>query len=509
MEYSRISEQLKGTPEQQGVVGPLISFLVSIGWQLEQIVFGRREWQVPKTPSDATRRDKGQSFSGFPVDVAVFDDAANVGDPRHILFLIECKQPNESAGVSQLESYFSGEPYASLAVWTNSPDPSAEAVYVYRNPDGRFIRKSYRVANLPRPGEQITNQPQRICFADMIAPSQDALKRSMEDLLDRIVIVDSNVTRREDQLNQLCNLLLLKLESDRQAKSEPDNPVFFRPLESSNRTAKALRERYSRFVALYPEIFSTELDMVIRFTDETISECVQELQGLRLIDLGVEAVSLAFQVLRSEALKQGEGQFFTPQPVIQAGVRLMQIRFEDIILDPACGTGGFLIEVMQDIQRSHPHMQPHELSRWAQTHIHGIDKDGIGVKLAKAVMQIAGDGSAHCVRGDSIRTHKWSRDFPHLYSSFQNGRFTVIITNPPFGKNLKVSAADSRRAGLEIAKCDDGSYRELEIGLLFLERAYQLLKVGGRVGIVLPETYFFSPTYQFVLNGCNHGFDQL
>ena len=291
---------------------------------------------------------------------------------------------------------------------------------------------------------------------------------------------------------------LLKLESDKQAKAEPDSPVFFRPHESITKTAAAVRSRYENFVALYPEVFVTDQDRTLRFSDETIAACVERLANLQLIDLGVSTISLAFQVLRSEALKQGEGQYFTPQAVIEAGVRLMEVQFEDIVLDPACGTGGFLVETLLNFQRTRPSMSPLQLSQWAQTHIYGIDKDAIGVKLTKAVMQIAGDGSAHCVRGDTIRTHNWSRDFPHLQPNFGNGRFTAIITNPPFGQNLKISAADCRLAGLEIAKRGGDKYEDLEIGLLFLERSHQLLKIGGRIGIVLPETYFFSPSYSFL-----------
>ena len=139
-----------------------------------------------------------------------------------------------------------------------------------------------------------------------------------------------------------------------------------------------------------------------------------------------------------------------------------------------------------------------ELSRWAQTHIYGIDKDKIGVKLTKAVMQIAGDGSAQCARGDAIRTHQWATHFPHMKSRFENGRFSVVVTNPPFGNNLKVSAEDARLAGLDIAKAGGSTYQEMEIGLLFLHRAWELLKLGGRLGIVLPETYFFSSNYAFL-----------
>lgn len=496
-----IDVKLKNIPEQKKVVGPLVEYLCSVGWHIEQIIFGTQEWRVPKSPSELHNREKKQSYSGFPVDIAVFDDPKHVGDPRHLLFLIECKQPNEQAGLCQLEGYFVGEPHVKLGIWANNPDTSATAAFIYRNPDGTMLLKRSRISDLPRPGEAIKPDTQKITFKDLIQPTEQIFKKTIEDLLDKVVITDSNVTRREEQLDQLCNLLLLKLESDKQAKSNQSAPVFFKLMESSSRTAKAIRERYKLFVDLYPETFTTDQDKILRFSDDTLTHCVESLSGLRLIDLGVSTVSVAFQVLRSEALKQGEGQYFTPLAVIQAGVRLMKIKWEDIILDPACGTGGFLIETMLDIQRTSPQMTAEELSRWAQTHIFGIEKDAIGIKLTKAIMQIAGDGSAHCVRGDSVRTHNWSGDYSHLGDGkFKDGRFTVIVTNPPFGQNLKISAHDSRLAKLDIAKAGTDAYQDMEIGLIFLDRAYQLLKKGGRLGIVLPETYFFSSNYLFLFD---------
>ena len=497
----KIERALKNTPEQKTVVGPLVARLLANGWNLDQIVYGRREWKVPKNPSEATKREKHESFAGFPVDIAVFDDPVHTGDPRHLLFVVECKQPTEEAGVAQLESYFVGEPRARLGVWANDAEPGSRSIFVYRDRTGRIIRKSKVIADIPRPGEPIRPDSERRNFRDLATPTDLALKKTVSDLLDKVVVSDTNVTRREDQLDQLCNLLLLKLESDREARSSPDDPVFFRNLESPTKTASAIRERYREFVELYPGVFLTEQDKVLRLADQTIDACVEQLAGLRLIDLGVTAFALAFQVLRSEALKQGEGQYFTPQPVIEAGVRLMEIGYGDLILDPACGTGGFLVQAILELKHNRPGISDGDLSRWAQTHIFGIDKDAIGVKLTKAAMQIAGDGSAHCVRGDSIRTQMWQVDFPHLETrEFKDGRFTVIITNPPFGSNLKVSAQDCRLEGLRIAKRGKDTFTDLEIGLLFLERAYRLLRDGGRLGIVLPETYFFSTSYEFVLD---------
>ena len=87
--------------------------------------------------------------------------------------------------------------------------------------------------------------------------------------------------------------------------------------------------------------------------------------------------------------------------------------------------------------------------------------------------------------------------------------FTCIVTNPPFGKNLKMSKADAKASKIGIAKKTlkkrDGSfvfhktnYEERELGIIFLERCHELLVDGGRLGIILPETYMFSQSYAWL-----------
>ena len=150
-----ITSLLKGTVEQRTVVGPLVQQLVSLGWDISQMVFGKKEWRIPKTPSEATKREKGHSFSGFPVDIAVFDKIENCGDPSHILFIIECKRQEEKAGVAQLEAYFVGEPHAQLGIWTNNAEETAQGVFLYRGAEGRAILKRSCLKSLPRPGEAL------------------------------------------------------------------------------------------------------------------------------------------------------------------------------------------------------------------------------------------------------------------------------------------------------------------------------------------------------------------
>ena len=107
---------VKEGPEQQLVVKPLVEFLIHKGWNVNQILFGNNEWKIPKTPSEASKRELGHSFDYFPVDIAVFDDEKNCGDYRHLLFIIECKQPSKEEGIQQLETYLGLEPHVKPAL---------------------------------------------------------------------------------------------------------------------------------------------------------------------------------------------------------------------------------------------------------------------------------------------------------------------------------------------------------------------------------------------------------
>lgn len=492
-----IKKLLKDGPEQQLVVGPIVERLISNGWELDQIIFGKNEWKVPKTPSEASKREQGVSFDYFPVDIAVFDSVATCGDYRHLLFVIECKKPNLDVGLQQLETYLGLEPHVKLGIWANNADASATTLFVYKSAKGLSYPQKRTVKDLPLMGTSFTPDSVILKFSDLVIPTKDTLYRAFTELLDKVVAQDGNVTRREEQLDQLCNLILLKLDSDKQGKIDSDREVYFRTFATENGTAKYIKEKFDNFIEVYPDIFVSKSDQELRFDDATIHDVVERLSKYNLIDIGADTVSIAFQVLRSAALKQEEGQYFTPKQVIQAAVKMMDVTLDDIIIDPACGTGGFLIQSLIEMKERYPNEEK-EISRWAQLHIYGIDKDAIGIKLTKAIMQILNDGSAHCVRGDSVLTHTWKVKYPHLLSNqFKNGRFTKVFTNPPFGAPLKIKYSDAKKSGLSIADYIDTG-KDIELGLAMFNRCYDLLREGGRICIVLPKTYFLSPSYKYV-----------
>lgn len=358
-----IKKLLKDGPEQQLVVGPIVERLISNGWDLDQIIFGKNEWKVPKTPSEASKREQGVSFDYFPVDIAVFDSVATCGDYRHLLFVIECKKPNLDVGLQQLETYLGLEPHVKLGIWANNADVSATTMFVYKSAKGLSYPQKRTVKDLPLMGASFTPDSVILKFSDLVIPTKDTLYRAFTELLDKVVAQDGNVTRREEQLDQLCNLILLKLDSDKQGKIDSDREVYFRTFATENGTAKYIKEKFDNFIEVYPDIFVSKSDQELRFDDATIHDVVERLSKYNLIDIGADTVSIAFQVLRSAALKQEEGQYFTPKQVIQAAVKMMDVTLDDIIIDPACGTGGFLIQSLIEMKERYPNEEK-EISRW-------------------------------------------------------------------------------------------------------------------------------------------------
>jgi type I restriction enzyme M protein len=262
-------------------------------------------------------------------------------------------------------------------------------------------------------------------------------------------------------------------------------------------TADHIRDSFDELVQTREEVFRDEHSPRLLFDDHTIKEVVFAWSGWNLLEVGAEAVSNAFQVFRRANLKAGEGQYFTPARVISAAVKIMDIQPEDKIIDPACGTGGFLIEAFRDM--SSRIGNDAAVRTWANRNVFGVDKDSINVKLTRAMMLVLGDGSAHVHIGDSLREDRWDADYPLLKSAMRDGAFSAVLTNPPFGENLKMSARDCEVNKYSIsAAAGKGTYKDLELGLVFLERAYRLLQKGGRLGIILPETYFFSSSYDYL-----------
>lgn len=382
-----------------------------------------------------------------------------------------------------------------MGFWSNG----TKHVRVYKRADGNF---SHEYAHgIPRPQEQLERSSLKpLTYNDLRVPSGRELTSTFKRLLDVVVSRDSRATRSEMQLDQLCNMLLLKLESDTNAELQPTEDVQFQlPTNSTIDAASLMRIQFEQLVSMRPEVFAEFDSKDLMLDDHTITDIVYELSALNLTKVGADAIATAFQVFRRANLKAGDGQYFTPQRVISAAVDLMDLQPTDRIIDPACGTGGFLVEAFTAMQRRAESQNGAAAARtWAHRQVFGVDKDAINIKLARAIMISLGDGSVNIHAGDSLSEDRWTVDYPHLPRVLVDGSFTVVLTNPPFGINLKYDRRDARRNQFSLAKKGSEKYHDVELGLIFLERAHRLLMAGGRLGIVLPESYFFSSSYAWL-----------
>jgi len=495
---------------EEGVRQRILRELINLGWPENQIQW-KPEWQIPDTPHDLTKRERGQKYATCgSADLVLFADATRDWPALQVIF--EFKAPDIDKGRAQLLRYLSNEPLAKMGFWTNGQQTLA--VYKRHTADWIFIEG----APLPHPGDDLTQPPDEPpAWNDLKTPSEIELSGALRRLLATVVVGDAKVNRREDQLRALVNILFVKLESDAIARrsANVDKPVDFRiygdNLNKVPLTANHIRERFSDYFAKHRNriFLPTDRDELL-FSDETIFSVVAELTPYRILGDDVDLLAKAFQIFRTSALKSGEGQYLTPLRVVRPAIMALEITSTDKVIDPACGTGAFLVEALRQVaEREFPtEAESWDLVKWANDNLYGVDKDDLGVKLTRAIMVAMRDGSTHAMAGDAVRLNQWHAKYPRLAEElgrsdapFVNEQFTVVVTNPPFGENLKVKAADCRAAGYSISKAAAGGgdrHSDLEIGLVYLELAHRLLRTGGRAGIILPETYFFSFKYRWL-----------
>jgi len=513
-----------GTGEQErdgrGLTGPeeavrqqVIKKLKKLGWKESRLQW-KPEWRVPDTPHDLTKRERGQRFKACGrADLVAFADDS--GEPHALQIIFEFKEPTIDKGLQQLQRYLASEPVVRMGYWTNGTDSLA----VYKSHSNDWIEVAG--APLPHPGDDLTAPPtEPPTWEDLRPPTEAQLGSALKRLVATVVAGDSRAVRREDQLRELLHVLLVKVESDNwaSASGNVNEPVPFRLYGDRATMGKLTAEAIQR---QYKEYFNRQRNRVfhrddvdhIRLTDESIFAAVDTLWPWRILGHSADLLARAFQVFRTRAMKSGEGQFLTPQRIIRPCVTAMDITPQDKIIDPAGGTGGFVIEALRQVQERYfpKESEAWRLVKFANDNVYSVEMDPLGTKLTKAMMIAMQDGSTHTLTGDAVRRHLWKSKFAELQRELGDPtdeskiaeQFTVVLTNPPFGENLKVSAADARAAGYTITRAAAASKRgrvhvSLEIGLIYLELAHNLLQVGGRVGIVLPETYFFSHKYRWL-----------
>lgn len=488
-------EQVRATPEEVDAVQVFARRLVEDYGYPKSHIQTRPQFRVRKRPSDNEK--------SYPVDIAVFRSDSRIEE--NLYLIVECKKKNRKDGLAQLKIYMSLSP-AEIGVWFNGQ----EHIYLRRivHKDGRQTYEE--LPNIPRYGQRVEDIG-LFRRRDLKRPSN--LKAVFRDVRNHLAGNVTGITRDEALAQEIVNILFCKIHDE--VNTGMDELLTFR--SGHGEKPKEIRKRIvdyfeSQVRQEYSDVFS-EHD-TITLDAANLVYVVGELQNYCIIEAERDAVGDAFEVFIGPALRGGEGQFFTPRNVVRMIVDILDPEPGEMILDPASGSGGFLIMALEYVwkklegQAKDKGWSAVQLDRKkrdvATKCFRGIDKDSFLAKVTKAYMAIIGDGRGGVFCENTlVPPDEWqhtTRDAVKL------GAFDVVMTNPPFGTKIRVKGEhvlsqfdlgykwkkDKKTGSVEKTTVlrDDQAPQ-----ILFLERCLQFLKEGGRLGIVLPESVLGNPSY--------------
>ena len=289
---------------------------------------------------------------------------------------------------------------------------------------------------------------------------------------------------------------------------------------------KAIRRRiqplFGEVKQEYKAIFSGGEE--ISLSDRALAFMISELSKYEFSRIDVDAKGAAYQEIVGTNLRGDRGQYFTPRGAIRLVVEILDPKEDERLLDPACGTGGFLVAALahrmdrlRQVERINAETETSEefeslnkrLRRYAAKQVFGCDFDPFLIRASQMNMVMAGDGKGHLYHLNSL-------EFPggHLdgVKSARRvarlGSVDVVMTNPPFGSAIPITDENILRP-FELAhvweRWEDGGFRNtgrlqgsVAPEVLFIERCLDWLKPGGRMGIVLPDGILGNPAAEYI-----------
>lgn len=488
--------QVKGTPEEVEAVQPFSKKLVEDYGYPAANIMTHPQHRVKVRPSDVKKE--------YPVDIAVFSDSSHTDDNCYLI--VECKKKTRKDGRSQLEDYLRFSK-ACLGVWYNGKETLYLRKYE-KNGQVLFVE----IPNIPIYGQRVEDVG---LFKRGDLKKTHNLKSVFGSIRNYLAANNTGITLDNEFVVQIINIIFCKIYDERFTRT--NDIVSFRAgiEEPSKDISSRIRKLFDAVKNKYPDVFNKTDN--ISLADSSIAYIVGELQQYCLIESERDVIADAFEVFISPSLRGGQGQFFTPRNVVKLLVSLVNPTRNDKLIDPACGSGGFLIESLRYVW-AQVKREGEELG-WPEREIiadqqevaiknfRGIDKENFLSKTTKAYMAILGDGRGGIFCENSLEMpSRWGRN---TQNSIQLGAFDVVLTNPPYGSKLKIddrTILSHYDLGFQW-KAKDGIYskttKQLDFQtpqVLFIERCLDLLKPGGRLGIVAPESMFCNPSHKYIMN---------
>lgn len=337
---------------------------------------------------------------------------------------------------------------------------------------------------------------------DLPLTKEDNLLKKFEEIHDYIYANDG--LSPQQTLEEFVKILFIKICDENESERRPNLNQFTISSEEWNelklgKTNHSIAERISvifeQTKQVYQDIFDS--DDRIRISPIALGFTINKLQGISLLNSSQDAKGLAFQKFLSHHEKDGRGQFFTPEPVIDFCVAMMQPKPNETIIDPACGSGGFLMSALKYLQNNNTEL---DTSKIVSQNLFGSDINKSIARIAKMKLLLEANGKTNILCTNSLE----DLDSLNLTLSHSKG-FDLVLANPPFGAKITNSSILSKfDLGYKWTN-HEGKYHKTKsvypnqnAEILFIERCLQLLKEGGRMAIVLPNGNFENPSLEYL-----------
>lgn len=268
--------------------------------------------------------------------------------------------------------------------------------------------------------------------------------------------------------------------------------TYEKPVDVANRIK---RELYQEAQDKEPEVFKSDIDLPPR----VIFRIVEVLQDVWLTHMDLDVKGRAFENFLDKLFRGEYGQYFTRREIVEFMVSVLDPDDRDIVIDPACGSGGFLLyclKLVRDKIRNRYRGDNRSINKldwnFAHKQIFGIEINDRIARIAMMDMVIHDDGHSNIACHDGLDGYE---NFDKR-KDIRPNKYTVLLTNPPFGAVIK------DRRTLDRFELGSGRTRQ-RTEILFLERCLSLLAPGGRMGIVLPDGILTNMSLQYVRDFIN------
>ena len=489
-------------------------------------------------------------------DIVIWKSAKDKAESKSAFIVVECKA--ESVTIRK-DDYYQGYNYASWAGADFFVTTNLKETRIFKVVKGEIPKKLEEIVDIPS-AENATNEKK-------VKELLNQTKAFTRDEFSRLLYKCHNIIRNNDKLSpeaafdEISKILFIKIryERDNTGTQIFSKEEFVKLKDAYNSMkSKEAPEFYHFLFEKTKEDFAKdnlfEQNETIKIRETSFEKIVEELQVYNLSTTSDDVKGIAFEKFLGRTFRGELGQFFTPRTIVEFMVSILDPQEGEYVCDPCCGSGGFLIrsfEYVREQIESELEQRKEEIKAQLipnnYNELKTKEQEAIDAKISDAFSKMNFEAdinnakgrlrslSFDCIYGTDAnprmaRTAKMNMIMHgdghggvHHHDGLLNvngiwdGRFDVILTNPPFGarvdKDSIITEADKftddvkikayvKRYGEEYLTAlkqvndhiGEPLLKQFEVGkmsalteVLFIDRCLNLLKPGGRLGIVLPE----------------------